>query len=609
MTRTFSLEGPAGELRVHGAQLDLDIVEAITDASLKMSTSEVTELALTIDDRRFEALATGLFDPGTTTVPGSRVDYAELALELRAMELSPQGQLSLAARSWPVSELKRPTPSKVSVGLSPSAWVAAEARAAGLKAVCQPTPSAATVTLQQNETRWDTMQRLAKELGFICFEAIGTVFFGKPTWLISRKDALTLNVTIGSDRQPLDGRILARPSLRRSSDAATKVAELSVDVLPELGQGFLPGDVLHLSGMPVYSGKYLIDSVDIDLADNGIVSISASTPVDPTPQPPQAPSTGGVYGASGTTNVALGAGTYGGRRMDAQQMAAASAIYRQGVKDGMSKHDIVLAFMCVAQESNFRPLKVNSEGDSGYFQQRSRARDGAYYGTEAQTCDPEWSAHVFFKGVTTRMGTMRSLTGKGDGGLPWNKDKVIEWKTIAWVQRPGKRYETWYQKHKPFAVALTDAFEHAAKQAAASGTGGTGAGGATGSKLEAFVQLALKQAGKRYLQTRSISYGRGTNPRVFDCSSLVYWAAVNTGFNLPSWALNTSQQHKFATQRGLWIPVERGLRTRGAILWKPGHTAISLGNGRTIEAMGTKYGVLEAKAGHRFTRAWMLPGS
>jgi len=68
---------------------------------------------------------------------------------------------------------------------------------------------------------------------------------------------------------------------------------------------------------------------------------------------------------------------------------------------------------------------------------------------------------------------------------------------------------------------------------------------------------------------------------------------------------------------GAIVPVERAIRTRGAMLFHSGHVAISLGNGRTIEAMGKKWGVREGgtvvhnKDGTqrpRFTEGALIPG-
>ena len=55
--------------------------------------------------------------------------------------------------------------------------------------------------------------------------------------------------------------------------------------------------------------------------------------------------------------------------------------------------------------------------------------------------------------------------------------------------------------------------------------------------------------------------------------------------------------------------VEQALRTPGALLFRPGHVAISLGDGRTIEAKGSKYGVGIFSAHNRgWTTGGLIPG-
>ncbi|WP_163870143.1 hypothetical protein [Myxococcus eversor] len=51
------------------------------------------------------------------------------------------------------------------------------------------------------------------------------------------------------------------------------------------------------------------------------------------------------------------------------------------------------------------------------------------------------------------------------------------------------------------------------------------------------------------------------------------------------------------------------LRTRGALLYRPGHVAISLGDRRTIEARGSAYGVnIFSANGRGWTSGALIPG-
>jgi hypothetical protein len=71
----------------------------------------------------------------------------------------------------------------------------------------------------------------------------------------------------------------------------------------------------------------------------------------------------------------------------------------------------------------------------------------------------------------------------------------------------------------------------------------------------------------------------------------------------------TMNQLPFFRQKGTQISVDQALRTRGALLFRPGHVAISLGDGRTIEARGRNYGVNIFPAnGRGWTAGALIPG-
>lgn len=124
---------------------------------------------------------------------------------------------------------------------------------------------------------------------------------------------------------------------------------------------------------------------------------------------------------------------------------------------------------------------------------------------------------------------------------------------------------------------------------------------AGGSRLQTFLQRALAQQGKEYVFGAEVSMN-DPNPRRFDCSELIEWAAHQAGVRVPDGSAN-----QIAATRPM--SVEQALRTPGALLYRPGHIAISLGDGRTIEAKGRAYGVGIFNAnGRGWTRAGVIPG-
>jgi cell wall-associated NlpC family hydrolase len=141
------------------------------------------------------------------------------------------------------------------------------------------------------------------------------------------------------------------------------------------------------------------------------------------------------------------------------------------------------------------------------------------------------------------------------------------------------------------------------------------AGGSDGT-VQAFLDSALAQTGDSYVFGGPSTLG-DPDPDAFDCSELVRWAADQAGVDVPDGAL---WQYLHLEEQGGTISVEQAMNTPGALLFSfpeqptadtppnPAHVAISLGDGRTIEARGSQYGVGSWPAEGRFQYAAVIPG-
>ncbi|WP_111765065.1 transglycosylase family protein [Nakamurella deserti] len=142
------------------------------------------------------------------------------------------------------------------------------------------------------------------------------------------------------------------------------------------------------------------------------------------------------------------------------------------------------------------------------------------------------------------------------------------------------------------------------------------AAGASG-VVRTMLDAALAQVGDRY------EFGVDTDPDdpdpdVFDCAEFTQWAAARVGIDLEG---ASYLQYLELKEQGLLIPVEQAAHTPGALVFHfsseptPGgarpdqaHVAISLGDGRTVEAASTTFGVTTRDVGDRFEYAAVLPG-
>ncbi|MDZ4827649.1 MAG: NlpC/P60 family protein [Actinomycetota bacterium] len=134
---------------------------------------------------------------------------------------------------------------------------------------------------------------------------------------------------------------------------------------------------------------------------------------------------------------------------------------------------------------------------------------------------------------------------------------------------------------------------------------------------QTFLDAALGQAGDPYVWGSSAA-PTDADPDAFDCSELVKWAGRRAGVTLPdgSWL-----QYLKLKEQGALIPVDQAMQTPGALLFSfssepqagqgrpnQAHVAISLGDGRTIEARGKEYGVGTFEAADRFEYGAIIPG-
>lgn len=133
----------------------------------------------------------------------------------------------------------------------------------------------------------------------------------------------------------------------------------------------------------------------------------------------------------------------------------------------------------------------------------------------------------------------------------------------------------------------------------AGGAAGKQSGG--GKNANDFVTVAMQQGNARYVFGAEANV-KNNSPDAFDCSELIEWALGRIGIKFVDGSAN-----QIAKCRA--ISVQQAIRTRGALLYKPGHIGISLGDGRTMEARNSKAGVGVFRASDiAWTRGGLVPG-
>lgn len=313
-----------GKVIVRGSTLRVQVAEAVTEASISWATDQVTELSLTIEDPGFKIWRTAQFTMGTFVLYRNP-PLGDVRFRITALDLGPgaggTGGFDVKCRSEGAWKLKRRRGPLVMPKATPSQFVAAEAKACGLNAIVQPSASRTQVARDvpkegeeaqrgsQRPSSWTTFQRLAGELGYYVFEFGGTVYFGQPSWLIARtKDPVKIVVPF---KKPIDERYaaLSIPNIAMSEDADVPVEITGIEVPRARFWECAPGKTLELhGGLSPFHSKYLITSMSMPMLGPGSVSLTAKTPIDPEPQPPEEPEARRASSSSGSSGGSSGGG-------------------------------------------------------------------------------------------------------------------------------------------------------------------------------------------------------------------------------------------------------------------------------------------------------------
>lgn len=141
----------------------------------------------------------------------------------------------------------------------------------------------------------------------------------------------------------------------------------------------------------------------------------------------------------------------------------------------------------------------------------------------------------------------------------------------------------------------------------------------SGPTADALCRIMLTQAGDPYIFGHEVRL-TDPNPRAFDCSEMVEWACAQLAVK-PTMPDGSWFQVRHVKQANLLMPVGAAISTRGALLFRfssdpfnagrptSSHVAVSLGDGRTIEARSTQHGVGIFPALDRgWTHAGRVPG-
>lgn len=189
---TASPSGAPLPIRIGGDLAAGELGQAVIGGSIEFSTQQVSEMTLILDDPGLVLTRRHQLNIGTL-LDNYGLRWQVVQPQLRQAK---QGE-TIILRCHPSGAVRLRTSVPTASRISPTAYMAALARQAGLRFIGENSAprdiapamvddTRGRITIKRPQTAWEVGQHWAKELGFVFFEAAGTVYFGSPKFLAAQ---------------------------------------------------------------------------------------------------------------------------------------------------------------------------------------------------------------------------------------------------------------------------------------------------------------------------------------------------------------------------------------------------------------------------------------
>lgn len=245
------------------AQRTASLGSQVIKASASYTMDGSSQVTISYLDPGFKMMAANHFQVRR------KIRYQGRQFEIAAVETQQsQGgspMVTIEARSAPIQAMKRDkTPEKYG-DMSASDFAIMIAGRFGMRAFVEKTEKKQTIVKAKNtgsdESVWSVLTRLANDEQFVCFESDNNLFFCSQQYLLGRLTVIPLQWP------PSDfgGRaiLISTPRMRRSDDDPL-AADGSATVDRANGVKMRAGQTVSLSGIPNFSGLYLVTEVRFD---------------------------------------------------------------------------------------------------------------------------------------------------------------------------------------------------------------------------------------------------------------------------------------------------------------------------------------------------------
>ena len=254
----------------------VEIHQSITSFSSDLTADMVSEIKFTVHDPGLRMHNNNYFMIGRT------VKFNGMLFEIAAVTVthSQQDACQVQARTKAIQEMRRDRRPQ-SYTTSPSQYAALMADQFGLKIFAEDSPVNGTITKQsgdnQDESTWDVLIRLARDLDFRCFEASGVLFFASEKFIVANQPSFT--VTVPSKETAAF--FLNEITIQRNEDTE-KPSTLSASLYKNTSTlSIFPGVGMKVVGVSHFTDTFMVDRVTFDAMPSSLVRLSATCTVTP----------------------------------------------------------------------------------------------------------------------------------------------------------------------------------------------------------------------------------------------------------------------------------------------------------------------------------------
>lgn len=252
----------------------VEIRDSVTRLQYDLSASMVSQISVTVHDPQLQMHNNNYFMIGRT------VHYLKQKFEIADVTITHDSidTTSFIARLQATQKMRRDKGQKSFGNTSPSEFAAAMAAKFGLKIFAEDSPRNGTIVRESNknkdESTFDVLQRLARDLDFRFFEAKGVLFFASEEFIVENSDKFELNVP----SEETDPHFILKSTLKRSTDTK-KAASAQITLLQSPSSlSIYPGAAFKVLGVSHFDKSiFMVDKVAFNAGPTANITISGTS--------------------------------------------------------------------------------------------------------------------------------------------------------------------------------------------------------------------------------------------------------------------------------------------------------------------------------------------